>query len=234
MAIDNSAGQGGAGTGTGQGGASGAPDTTNANGATGANEDGTGGEEQEDSFTASEVEAMIKKRVARALKNANKKDPAQLPAQQIAPASVTQPTNPIGGGQTSIDYAQLATEMLRQQGLSQQAPQTQATSPKSSSLGLKLVTASASSEAIILGVAPENVKAILKLADLSDIDVDDDGEFDVLDVKNALKATLKLYPQFGKASFTPPLKGGSSGGGGSSKADTHLDALSALVNMPKK
>ncbi len=52
-------------------------------------------------------------------------------------------------------------------------------------------------EAIELGVDPKNMKAVLRLSDLDDVEIEDDGTVDKDAVKAAIKATLSEYPSFG-------------------------------------
>ncbi len=72
----------------------------------------------------------------------------------------------------------------------------------------KLVGADARVQAVAAGVKSERVALFLKNVDLSDIEVDDDGNFDEAKVKAAVQATLDLLPEF-KGSTAPA---GSSGG----------------------
>ena len=73
----------------------------------------------------------------------------------------------------------------------------------------RLVTAEAKLAASAAGVPADRVAAFVKLADLSDIEVDDDGEIDTKALTKVVKATLDANP-FLKA--TPASGKGRSGG----------------------
>lgn len=88
----------------------------------------------------------------------------------------------------------------------------------------RLVTAEAKAQALALGVKPEKIPHLLKLADLSAADVDDKGNVSEKVVKQALEAVLKDLPE---------LKGGGPGGlnmggnppGGGSSASGGMNAF---------
>lgn len=67
----------------------------------------------------------------------------------------------------------------------------------------RLVTAEAKAQALALGVKPEKIPHLLKLADLSAADVDDKGNVNEKVVKQAIEAVLKDLPE---------LKAGGPGG----------------------
>ncbi|MDT8901161.1 hypothetical protein [Anaeroselena agilis] len=67
----------------------------------------------------------------------------------------------------------------------------------------RLVTAEAKVQAAALGVHPDKITHVLKLADLSGADVNDKGEVNVKVVKQAIEAVLKDLPE---------LKAGGQGG----------------------
>lgn len=67
----------------------------------------------------------------------------------------------------------------------------------------RLITAEAKVQAAALGVNPEKIAYVLKLADLSGADVDDKGEVNAKAVKQAIEAVLKDLPE---------LKAGGQGG----------------------
>jgi hypothetical protein len=60
----------------------------------------------------------------------------------------------------------------------------------------RLVQADAKVTALELGAKPDRVTAILRLADLSDIEVDDQGVVDAAAVKDAVNAVLADFPEF--------------------------------------
>jgi len=60
----------------------------------------------------------------------------------------------------------------------------------------RLVQADAKVAALELGAKPDRVAALLRLADLSDVEVDDKGVVDTAAVKDALSAVLSEYPEF--------------------------------------
>lgn len=90
----------------------------------------------------------------------------------------------------------------------------------------RIVRASAKVTAVDLGANPKRVDALLRLADLTDVTVGDDGEPDAPAVKAALEAALKEYPEF-KASAA---KGnGASGGEHKSGGDSKPSSLKEAV-----
>lgn len=94
----------------------------------------------------------------------------------------------------------------------------------------RLVKADAKVAAVTAGVKGERVDAVLKLADLSDVEVSDDGDVDPKAVKKAIDAVLKEYPEF-KAGGSG--KGGASGGehngNSGTKPKTMEDAVAARL-----
>lgn len=62
----------------------------------------------------------------------------------------------------------------------------------------RLIKAEAKSAAGELGIRPDRVEAALKFADLSDIEVSEDGDPDALAVRAALQPVLQQFPEWGK------------------------------------
>lgn len=92
-----------------------------------------------------------------------------------------------------------------------------------------LVNAEARLAAVTAGVKPERAAALLKLADLTDVDVDN-GTVDAKSLKAAIDKAIAEYPEF-KAGAAP---GGASGGdmnsgGQTSEPKTLEDAITAKL-----
>lgn len=87
---------------------------------------------------------------------------------------------------------------------------------KVSSANRKVITAEAKVAAVAAGVKPDRLAKFLRIVDLDDIDLDDDGEFDEAEVKTAVSKALEDMPEF---------KGGTAGGpGGASGSDHNGDS----------
>lgn len=67
---------------------------------------------------------------------------------------------------------------------------------RESAANQRIVRAEAKVQAASLGVKPERVKTVLKLTDLSDVEVGDDGEPDADALRQAIEATINEYPEF--------------------------------------
>lgn len=164
-------------------------------------------------FSQKQVDAMIEKRIAREKKKASKAL-AQQPQQQP-------PSPPVDGGQDLASMLQALVAQLQGgqvasgQGVVQPAVASSGVSNASTGSNKafsKLVTAHAKAEALTLGFRDEYVSDVLALANLSSIEVDDDGEFEETDVTKALKKVAKKHPSFLKTQPTaPPVKGGVAG-----------------------
>jgi len=76
----------------------------------------------------------------------------------------------------------------------------------------RIVQAEAKAQALAMGVRPERIEYALRLADLSEVDVGDDGEPDVAAIKAALEKVLNDLPELRGA--TAPAKSGSEFQGG--------------------
>lgn len=87
----------------------------------------------------------------------------------------------------------------------------------------RIIAAEAKVIASDLGVKPERISYLLKLADLSSIDVDDNGEPDSKAIREAIEAVLKDLPELKGATSTPAAGTDFSGQAGQSKSlDTQL------------
>jgi hypothetical protein len=77
----------------------------------------------------------------------------------------------------------------------------------------RMVQAEARLQSIAVGVKPDRIDALLKLADLSTVSTGDNGEPDAKQIKAAIESALKAYPEF---KVGPAAKGGTdySAGGG--------------------
>jgi hypothetical protein len=96
----------------------------------------------------------------------------------------------------------------------------------------KLVVADAKVAAMAAGVPADRITAFVKLADLSDVEVDDEGAVDAKALDRAVKKTL-ADNEFLKASTSSPRKGASggdmNGNGGTSKPKSLEDAVKARL-----
>jgi|SRR5690625_1519462 len=77
----------------------------------------------------------------------------------------------------------------------------------------RLISAEAKVQAVALGVKPERVEYALRLADLSDVDMDDDGNPDAAAIKAALDVVLNDLPEL-KGTTNPGRSGSEFHGGG--------------------
>lgn len=184
---------------------------------------GVEGQDDEPIYTQAQVDAMIKNRVNRANKKVTALQAKLNQTQQQVP-QVQQPvqqgnlvnqqaTNQ--GGQQDINSIVLG--VLQSLGIQQQpqVQQAQVQQPAKQPYKVydKVIKATAKAEALALGVASENLEDVLALSNLRSIEVDDDGEFDELDIQNAIKGVLKKHPSFSKTLVKQaPLKGGVAGG----------------------
>jgi hypothetical protein len=96
----------------------------------------------------------------------------------------------------------------------------------------KLIAADAKVAAVGAGAKPDRITALLKLVDLSDIDVDDDGTPDLKAIEKAVKKGLVEYPEF-KAGANGGRNGSSggefNGNNGETKPATMADAVTARL-----
>ena len=76
----------------------------------------------------------------------------------------------------------------------------------------RIIQAEAKAQSLALGVRPERLEYVLRLADLSEVEVGDDGEPDVAAIKAALEKVLNDLPELRGA--TAPAKSGSEFQGG--------------------
>lgn len=197
--------------------------------------DNTDGDDEDNKplYTQEQVDAMIAKRVKRLEKKYTKQNTQATPPAQVTGTNTT--ANQGGnGGNGQPDVNAIVAGVLQQLGVapqSQQQSQQQSTG-NASQVYQKVVNATAKAEALALGVKPEFVSDVMALAQLNKIEVDEDGEFDEVDVQKALKKVLKKHPSFGsKSSTVAPVKAGVKGQASpsTSKQPTerlaHLEAL---------
>lgn len=97
--------------------------------------------------------------------------------------------------------AQKAAEKTPEQ-LAQEAQQTAAVQVNAAKQSL--LQMSARSAAAQLGVKPERLDFVLKLADLSGVDIGDDMQVDADKVTAAVQAVLDVVPELKTATVTPP------------------------------
>lgn len=68
----------------------------------------------------------------------------------------------------------------------------------------RVIAAEAKVQALEAGARPDRVNAVLRLTDLSEVDLGEDGEPDTSAIKRLLSATLKEFPEFGAGEEPPP------------------------------
>lgn len=76
----------------------------------------------------------------------------------------------------------------------------------------RIIAAEAKVQAVALGVKPERVAYALKLADLSEVEVGDNGDPDTAAIKTAIEAVLNDLPEL-RGSVAPPKSGSEFQGG---------------------
>lgn len=186
--LENGEGGGSGGSGGGNGTGGGAGDNSGGEGGAGAGEGKSGGEkggqEGDKTFTQADVDAAIKDRLAREKK---KTDGAigKLQKQLDELSGKSDGKEGENSGGENNDAITKANALL-------------------ASANLRILGATATTEAVKLGVDPKYVADAVRLADLSNIEVGEDGKVDEAAVSKALDAVLKRMPV---------LKGNSGGDG---------------------
>lgn len=96
----------------------------------------------------------------------------------------------------------------------------------------RLVAAEARVQAASLGVKPERIAAVLKLADLTGVGLGEDGEPQADALKSAIGNVLRDYPEFKGGGQAASVGGGSNpaGGGGNQQQAPDMDAAIASGN----
>lgn len=209
--IDSGGGDGGQGgdsvsgdgAGSGAGGdAGGSGDGSGAGGSSGSRDAGQGGDTKKLEITQAELDEMIEKRLTKARKGWD--------------AEITQAAE-----RAKMDEAARAK--------AEKDDATAAANEATNAANRKLVVADAKVAALAAKVPADRVNAFVRLADLTEVEVDDDGTVDETALSKAVKKTLKDHP-FLVADAGG--KGGSSGGdmngnGGKQKATSLEDAVAA-------
>lgn len=95
----------------------------------------------------------------------------------------------------------------------------------------KIREVEAKAQALELGVDPTKIKYLLKLADVNDIEVDDDGNADIEAIQKSLKAVLNDMPEF---KGNTNARGGQEFGEGNGKKGRAENLSDALKNYYKK
>lgn len=165
--------------------------------------DGDGGEGGEGgsgrTFTQAELDAILEKR----LKRAEKK--WQTDAEKRA-------------SEKDLSEVEKLKKQLEERDSAQAA--------KAAKAAKRAVAAEAKAQALAAGVDPKRVERFARLVDLSDVEIDDDGEFDTDEVSTAVTRILEEFPEFKAAggqttetttSEKPSTKGGSSVGNNGSR-----------------
>lgn len=78
----------------------------------------------------------------------------------------------------------------------EKAEAEQAAQARTDAANQRVIRAEAKAAALAAKVKPDRAKAFLKIVDLDEIEVDDDGEPDSAAIKEAVKAALELMPEF--------------------------------------
>ncbi|HEX2986143.1 MAG TPA: hypothetical protein VHO71_04935 [Caproiciproducens sp.] len=155
--------------------------------------DGTGTGEDEKKFTQSDIDDAVEKRLARE----RKKWEREQQKQQATPQTQT-PAQGAGDG----------TQQQQAQQPAQQLPKDDS-AEKIAKANQRLVASEAKAAAIAAGVKPDRVDYVVRLADLSKVDVDEDDGPDTDAIKKAVDKVLKDMPEFKATSDDG--KGNSSG-----------------------
>ena len=134
----------------------------------GSGDGGQGGAAGGKTFTQEDVDAIITKRLAREQKN----------------------------WETKLEEEKKKANMTEQEKLKALADEADKKGKTAiDAANKRLVTAEAKVQATALGVKPERIAYVLKLADLSGADVDDKGNVSEKVVKQAIEAVLKDLPE---------------------------------------
>ncbi len=119
------------------------------------------------------------------------------------------------GWEAEIQNAATQASESEQQKLLREAEEARSEGASATAAANKtLVQATATVQASALGAKPERVQALLKLTDLSEVEVKN-GEPDAETVKKALTAALNSYPEFKLGSVPVGSSGGEVDNGGS-------------------
>lgn len=196
------AGDGSQGTGTGTG-TGGQGSGEGAGGEGGQGEGGDGGQDKPITMTQADLDALIDKRLGRA-KTQWEKD-----------------------AKTEAERAQMdETERLKVEKADADA-RADAATEKAKAIAVR---AAAKVAALDAKAKPDRVDALLRLVDLTDVDVDDDGEPDTAALTKAVTKGLEDFPEFKAPDGPPPPPGRSGGdmnGGGNDTPAVGLDAAVA-------
>lgn len=156
----------------------------NGDGGQGSAGDGSGSGDTK-TFTQDEIDAMIEKRLARARKQWESEAEEARKKEQMTEAE------------------KLKAEKEEAERKAQEA-QTAANQ--------RLINAEARVQAVTLGIKPERIAYALKLADLSGVEVDEQGNPDAAAIKSALEAVLNDLPEL-KGTQGPSRSGSEFNGG---------------------
>ena len=96
----------------------------------------------------------------------------------------------------------------------------------------RLINADAKTLASTMGVKPDRVDVVVRLANLKDVTVDEDGSVDKAAVKKALEEALKLVPELKQTEEN--RAGFKIGGGGQDNQQTTSDKLAEIFGNKKK
>ena len=167
------------------------------------NANSTAGNTGEKLFTQADLDAKIAERLARERK---KYENAQAQAQAATQAEATTDE----GGAAPVQQVEVdVTEDARQQAAAIIAQANQ-----------RLIQAIAQSEATKLNINPDYVADAVRLADLSNVKVNDDGTVDTKSITTALEAVLERMPVL-KATTEAPAGGFKVGGQGGNNTQTN-------------
>lgn len=147
---------------------------------------GSGTGEEEKKFTQADIDDAVEKRLARERKKWEREQQKQQPA---AAQQQTQTQAAGTGDGTQQQQAQQPSQLPKDD-----------SEEKIAKVNQKLVTAEAKTAAIAAGTKPDRVDYVVRLADLSQVDVDEDDGPDTDAIKKAVDKVLKDMPEFKAAS----------------------------------
>lgn len=186
---------GGSGTGTGDG--AGTGDGKGTSTAAGSQTTGTGdgagdgAGKEEKKFTQTDIDDAVEKRLARERKKWEREQQKQQQATQTAQQSAS------GTGDGTQQQAAQQTQQPKDD-----------SAEKIAKVNRRLVAAEAKTAAIAAGAKPDRADYVVRLADLSKVDVDEDDGPDTDAIKKAIDKVLKDMPEF-KATPDDGKNGGS-------------------------
>lgn len=167
------------------------------NDGTGKDESGDRGSDSGKTLTQTEVDAILNKRLGQAKKAWEKEQ-----AEAAEKAKMTE------------------AEKLK----AEKAEAEKAAADRTAAADQRVIRSEAKVAAVAAGVKPDRTAAFLRVVDLDDIEIGDDGDPDPAAIKAAVEATLKDFPEFKGATAT-----GASGGEHGDTPKTKPTSLAGAV-----